>query len=83
MENEIKKENTTLNNELNDEIDLEITEVNLPEYVLEVKDLYKSYGTKQVLKGLNLQVKKGEVFGFIGKNGIGKSTALKVYNRMI
>ena len=43
---------------------------------LEVKDLYKSYGRKDVLKGLNLNVKKGEVFGFIGKNGIGKSTTI-------
>lgn len=67
---EDKKENE------NDEIDLEIEDVNLPDYVLEVKDLYKSYGPKQVLKGLNLKVKKGEVFGFIGKNGIGKSTTI-------
>ena len=43
--------------------------------VLVIKDLYKSYGRgknkKEVLKGLNLSVRKGEVFGFIGKNGIG------------
>ena len=48
--------------------------------VLVIKDLYKSYGKgknkKEVLKGLNLEVKKGEVFGFIGKNGIGKSTTI-------
>lgn len=48
--------------------------------VLVIKDLYKSYGKgknkKEVLKGLNLSVRKGEVFGFIGKNGIGKSTTI-------
>ena len=60
----------------NEDIDLEIKEINVSNYVLEIKDLYKSYGKKDVLKGLNLNVKKGEVFGFIGKNGIGKSTTI-------
>ena len=46
------------------------------EYSLVIKDLYKSYGKKEVLKGINLNVKVGEVFGFIGKNGIGKSTTI-------
>ncbi|MDY3725990.1 MAG: ABC transporter ATP-binding protein [Candidatus Enterosoma sp.] len=44
--------------------------------VLEVKDLHKSYGKKEVLKGINLEVYQGEVFGFIGKNGAGKSTTI-------
>lgn len=39
-------------------------------------DLYKSYGPKEVLKGLNLEVYNGELFGFIGRNGIGKSTTI-------
>ena len=46
------------------------------ETILLVDDLYKSYGKKEVLKGLNLEVYKGEVFGFIGKNGAGKSTTI-------
>lgn len=54
----------------------ELKIVETPDYVIEIKDLYKSYGRKDVLKGLNLNVKKGEVFGFIGKNGIGKSTTI-------
>ncbi len=41
-----------------------------------IRDLYKAYGEKQVLKGLNLKVFHGELFGFIGKNGIGKSTTI-------
>lgn len=41
-----------------------------------IKDLYKSYGEKKVLKGLNLEVFEGELFGFIGRNGIGKSTTI-------
>lgn len=44
--------------------------------ILEIKDLYKSYGDKEVLKGLSLEVHEGEVFGLIGKNGIGKSTTI-------
>lgn len=41
-----------------------------------IEDLYKSYGEKEVLLGLNLEVHKGELFGFIGRNGIGKSTTI-------
>ena len=43
---------------------------------IKIVDLYKSYGPKEVLKGLNLEVFKGELFGFIGRNGIGKSTTI-------
>ncbi len=46
------------------------------EVVLSVKGLHKSYGKKEVLKGIDLEVYKGEVFGFIGKNGAGKSTTI-------
>ena len=65
-------------NNIFDETDenMTISDINIPEYYLEVKDLYKSYGSKDVLKGLDISVKKGEVFGFIGKNGIGKSTTI-------
>ena len=41
-----------------------------------IEDLYKSYGEKEVLIGLNLEVHEGELFGFIGRNGIGKSTTI-------
>lgn len=44
--------------------------------ILEIKNLYKSYGTKEVLKGINLTVGKGQIVGLIGKNGIGKSTTI-------
>lgn len=49
---------------------------NMSPFALELEDVHKSYGKKEVLKGLSLQVKRGEVFGFIGKNGIGKSTTI-------
>lgn len=54
----------------------EIDDVIKSDNVIEIRDLYKSYGKKEVLRGLNLSVKKGEVFGFIGKNGVGKSTTI-------
>ena len=46
------------------------------EVILSIHDLHKSYGKKEVLKGINIDVYKGEVFGFIGKNGAGKSTTI-------
>lgn len=46
------------------------------DYAIEINNLHKAYGEKKVLKGLDLKVKKGELFGFIGKNGIGKSTTI-------
>lgn len=58
---------------MNDKIDNSILET---EYILEIDNIHKSYGKKEVLKGLTLNVKKGEVFGFIGRNGAGKSTTI-------
>ncbi len=42
-----------------------------------VKDLYKSYGKKEVLKGLSLEIKTGETLVIVGRSGIGKSVLLK------
>lgn len=67
---------TPIEDLINIEENEEKEQIEIPNYVIEIKDLYKSYGKKDVLKGLNLNVKKGEVFGFIGKNGIGKSTTI-------
>lgn len=41
-----------------------------------IQDLHKSYGKKKVLKGLDLEVYNGELFGFLGRNGAGKSTTI-------
>lgn len=46
--------------------------------IINVKNLQKSYGNNQVLKGLDFQAQAGEIIGVIGKNGAGKSTFLEI-----
>ena len=46
-------------------------------------DVYKSFGDKPVLKGINLHVKEGEVVVVIGPSGSGKSTILRCINRLV
>ncbi|WP_312092311.1 amino acid ABC transporter ATP-binding protein [Niallia sp.] len=48
--------------------------------MINVENLHKSYGSLQVLKGINTQVKKGEVVTIIGPSGSGKSTFLRCIN---
>lgn len=49
---------------------------------LEVKNLRKSYGALEVLKGIDLKVAPGEIIGLIGASGSGKSTLLRCMNHM-
>ena len=45
---------------------------------IEIRDLTKNFGAKQALKGLNMTVPEGAIYGFIGENGSGKSTTEKL-----
>jgi ABC-2 type transport system ATP-binding protein len=46
--------------------------------IITVKDLHKSYGNFEAVKGLTFDVYKGEIFGLLGPNGAGKSTTLEI-----
>jgi len=48
------------------------------EYVIEVQDLCKSFGSFQAAQNINFSIKKGEIFGLLGPNGAGKSTIFKM-----
>src|SRR5262245_30695841 len=45
--------------------------------VVSLRGLVKSYGSVEALRGLDLSVERGQVYGFLGRNGAGKSTALR------
>lgn len=45
--------------------------------MLKIEKLVKAYGDKLVLHGIDLEIKPGEIYGFIGKNGAGKTTTIK------
>lgn len=51
---------------------------NQPLFDIEIKNLFKSYGTKKVLNGVSFCVERGEVMGFLGSNGAGKSTTMNI-----
>ena len=48
------------------------------DYVIETRDLSKQFGAVQAVSGLNLRVARNQVTGFLGRNGAGKSTTIKM-----
>ncbi len=51
--------------------------------MIKIENLHKSYKGHKVLKGLNIEVQTGEVYGFIGHNGVGKSTTMNILAGLI
>ncbi len=50
----------------------------MDEPIISIKGLKKSYGTNQVLRGIDLDIYPGQVIGYIGPNGAGKSTTVRI-----
>ena len=48
------------------------------EYVIETKNLSKKFKTKLAANNVNMHIEKGSIYGFIGKNGAGKTTVMKL-----
>jgi polar amino acid transport system ATP-binding protein len=57
-----------------------MTEANMPEIILEARNLTKVYGQNTIFKNINLKVKEGEAIVIIGPSGTGKSTLLRCMN---
>ena len=50
----------------------------MSDYVIETKNLTKQYGTQMSVSDLNIHVKKGRIYGLLGRNGAGKTTTMKM-----
>jgi ABC-2 type transport system ATP-binding protein len=53
------------------------------EIVLQTQGLTKAYGQRLAVQGLNLEVTRGEIFGFLGPNGAGKTTTIRMLLNLI
>jgi ABC-2 type transport system ATP-binding protein len=51
--------------------------------MIEVRDLWKTYGSFRALLGVSFDVRRGEILGFLGPNGAGKTTAMKIMTGFI
>ncbi len=59
-------------------ISLEKEVTDLSDFIIETKNLTKQYGEQKSVANLNLHVKKGRIYGLLGRNGAGKTTAMKM-----
>lgn len=48
--------------------------------MLEIKDIHKSFGKNEILKGVDLKINKGDVVVILGPSGSGKTTLLRCIN---
>lgn len=51
--------------------------------VLVVRDVHKSFGNRDAVKGISFNIKEGEIFGLIGPNGAGKTTTLRMISTLL
>ena len=52
-------------------------------YAIEAKDLHKSYGKTEVLKGVSLQIERGTMLALLGPNGAGKTTTVRILSTLL
>jgi ABC-2 type transport system ATP-binding protein len=52
--------------------------IRMNETIIEINNLKKSFSGFKALRGINLEVKKGEIIGLLGPNGAGKSTTIRI-----
>ena len=53
------------------------------EYIIETDKIIKSYGSKRVIDEVSMHIKKGDIYGFVGKNGAGKTTIIRMITGII
>ena len=51
--------------------------------ILEIKNLNKSFDNKEILKDINISISSGKIIGLLGKNGVGKTTLIKLINDLL
>ena len=51
--------------------------------ILKIEKLTKKYGKTYALNGLDMEVKKGDIYGFVGPNGAGKTTTLRIISGLL
>ena len=51
--------------------------------LLEINNLNKSFDNKEILKDINLSIQSGKIIGLLGKNGVGKTTLIKIINDLL
>lgn len=51
--------------------------------MVRIRNLYKKYGSYSVLRGLSMDIEKGDVYGFLGRNGCGKTTTMNIITNII
>ena len=51
--------------------------------IVELKNVYKNFNKKEILKNINFKIEKGQIVGLLGKNGMGKTTIIKLINDLL
>ena len=55
----------------------------MKDVAIQVNDLHKSFKNNDVLKGVNFEIKRGEIFALLGSNGAGKTTIVNILSTLM